>query len=194
MRALAIFALGVFSCGGSTNVDGGIDAGPLPADSGIDAGPLVRDAGPVEPVDAGPPPRTVFGSMQVNGVTHELWTGYSIGTPTTRQFRFGTTPTVNPRYQVSIITPASITAGYTATCATDPKLFFFAQYVSDGGIGFYTEAPECSVTLTQVPAEAGQNFEGTFSGTLGLDVRSVLDAGGPSLLITNGTFRVERTD
>lgn len=193
-RLLLLSVVGLLGCGESTGDDAGagdagLDAG-TPFDAGTDAGAR-EDAG-TQPVDAGPPPRSVFGSMQVNGVEWQLWTGYSARSATTRQFRLITGDALSPRIQVTLIVPLDVSSGYAAECGAN--VFFGAQYVTDAGIGFYTVHPTCDAGITTAAAMAGDDFEGTFNATVELDDRSLVDAGGPAMVITNGTFRLQRTD
>ena len=49
------------------------------------------------------------------------------------------------------------------------------------------------MTLSSVATAVDQDYRGTFSGTLDLEPRSVLDAGFSVMTITGGTFTVHRT-
>lgn len=179
------------ACGGPSTTVG--DAG---SDMRGGAGAGKVDAGrpPPPPFDAGPPPpQTVFGSVAVNDTTMMLSTGY--GTTATRllTLKLGTSQAVVPYVLVGLSLPSDAGAGYATTCA-NPSVLFSAQYSTDAGLAYFTLNPTCSVTLSQVASSAdGGEYQGTFSGTVDWDSRSVLDAGFGTLKLTNGTFRVKRT-
>lgn len=164
---------------------GGEDAGLVTTDAGRDAGVVVSDGGR--------PPRVVFGSMTVNGTPYELWSGYGTRSPRTHQLRLGTDDFVEPRVQVTLVVPADAGVGFSAACGGPQSVLFSTQFIRDGGTAFFTLNQQCQVALSKVAADAGDDYEGTFSGSVDLDPRSVLDAGFSTMSITNGTFRVHRT-
>ncbi len=181
-------------CGSTSTDDAGVDAGF--DGGGTDAGP--RDAGPTP--DAGgddgggmPPTRTVFGSMVVNGKAWELATGYGLTIGRTHQFRMGTAET-NPRILVVLVAPSDAGAGWVGACGTTPSLLLSTQWIVDGGIAYFTEQPICQVTFSQVAADVNDEYRGTFSGTLRWNPLSAVDAGFPVMTITQGDFRVVRSN
>jgi hypothetical protein len=171
------------------------DAG---VDAGSDAGVVVKpDAGTpdasVTPVDAGRTEHTVFGAMTVNGTPFELWSGYGTVSPRTHQFRLVTDDLVEPRIQMTIVVPLDAGAGFSAACGGPQTILFSAQYiVSDAGTAFFTRNQACLIGLSKVAGDAGEEYQGTFSGSLDVDPRSALDAGFTTLTVTNGTFRLTR--
>lgn len=161
-----------------------LDAGAR-TDAGVDAGMLEPDAGNE------PPPRTVFGDITIDGVSQPLWYGYANTTATLHQLRLVTNGA--PRYQLTVLLPASATSGFHGLCGMTPNVFFGAQAISDAGVAYYTLDAGCDVTLSHVPQAAGEDFEGTLAATAELDPRSSWDAGAPVLVLSNGTFRVVRS-
>lgn len=132
--------------------------------------------------------------MTVNGAPHELWSGYGTQSPRTHQLRLGTDDALDSRLQVTLVVPGDAGAGFTGACGTTPSLLFSTQLiVADAGTAFFTLHQQCAVSLTRVATMAGEDYEGTFSGAVDLDPRSVLDAGFTTMTVTNGTFRVRRT-
>jgi hypothetical protein len=183
----------LMGCGGSMVDDAGVDAG------GVDAGVVRPDAGPsdsgvvVMPVDAGRTEHTVFGAMTLNGTPFELWSGYGTVSPRTHQFRLITDDLVDPRVQMTLVVPLDAGAGFTAACGGPQPIILSAQYiVGDAGTAFFTLNQACLIRLSKVAAAVGEEYQGTFSGSVDLDPRSALDAGFQTLTITNGTFRMVR--
>lgn len=169
------------------NEDAGLDAG---RDAGVDAG-LHLDAGAL---DAGPPPpRTVFGSMTVNGTPHMLSSGYGTQSTNNHQLRLGTSDLAQPQIQVTLVLPVSSGPGSSAVCGGSSGILFAARWIQDGAIAFFTLNPTCNVGLTQVATQIDEDYRGTFSGALDWEPRSVLDAGFPVMTITNGSYTVRRT-
>lgn len=168
--------------------DGGVDAGRrdsgvmMVVDAGFDAGMMEVDAGP-------PPPRYVFGNMDVNGQASELMSGL-IAVSNTMQITLGTNDMVSPRMLVRFILPGDAGPGFIGTC---PELLFVAQYISiDAGTAFYNRNPTCNVQLTGIATDAGETWTGTFSASANADPRSAFDAGIPTMMFTNGSFTVVR--
>jgi hypothetical protein len=196
MRALlsSVAVVAMCACGGAMSADAGVDAGRdagtmtmMTIDAGTDAGMMVEvDAGP-------PPPRVVFGSMTVNGVNHELWSGYGTTNVNAIQLRLGTKDDVTPKYMVTLVLPPSAGAGFTGTCGSGGNSFFSVQHVADAGIAFFTLNATCMTALSQAATMPDEEYIGTFSGTANWEPRSVFDAGYPQIVITNGTFTVKRT-
>jgi hypothetical protein len=184
-------ALLIAACGEPTSMDAGMDAGLFRFDASIPP-PPPRDSGLPE-VDAGPPPpRTVFGQMTVNGVQHELSSGYGTANLTSTQLRLGTADGVPVRYQVTLVLPPNPGANFMGTCGMTAGVFFSAQQIQDAGTAFFTLNPTCTATLSAVPAMVGEDWVGTFAGTADWEPRSALDAGFGQLVITNGSFTVHR--
>jgi hypothetical protein len=197
MKSLVVPTLCVgllVGCGATQPVDdAGTDAG---ADASVDAGQRdagsTRDAGFEE--DAGPPPaRSVFGSMVVNGKPMELGIGYGNTLGKTHQFRMGTVA-ANPRVLVVLVAPADAGAGWSGTCGTTPSLLLSAQWIVDAGIAYFTEQQVCQVAFSQVAQNIDDEYRGTFSATLQWNRLSAVDAGLPALTITQGDFRVIRSN
>lgn len=192
-------------CGGPLQADAGTDAG-APRDAGVmtrvDAG---TDAGP-QPFDAGPPPpRYVFGNMTVNGVQHELESGFVAVSPGALQFRLSTNDMVTPRLMLVLVLPGDAGAGFSAPCG--PTVVFSAQHLADAGTAYFTRNVTCMVALTEaataVEMDGGPDastyfvFEGEYAGTVtgsaNFDPRSAWDAGYSTFNLTAGSFRVVRT-
>ncbi|MFT3713058.1 MAG: hypothetical protein QM817_35845 [Archangium sp.] len=195
MRAhfVAVLSVALCACGGAMSMDAGVDGGTdagrtmMTADAGSDAGTMMDvDAGP-------PPPRVVFGSMTVNGVSRELWTGYGTTTQNATQLRLGTKDDVMPKFMVTLVLPASAGAGFMGTCGMNGDSFFSVQHIADAGTAFFTLNSTCMTALTATATMADEDYVGTFSGTADWEPRSVLDAGYPQIVITNGSFTVKRT-
>jgi hypothetical protein len=191
MRTPLLVVLALVGCGGAGGMDGGVDAG---VDSGVDArvDAGVMDSGFVE-VDAGPPPRTVFGSMTVNGMSYPLSSGYGTESLLNHQLHLGTNDAIDPRVQVTLVLPGDAGAGFSAVCGGPESVLFAARWITDAGIAFFTLNPTCAVTLSSVATAIDQDYAGTFSGTLDLEPRSVLNPGFSVMTITAGTFTVHRT-
>lgn len=188
---LVVIAVVALSCGAPQDADAGSDAGRGDAGPRRDAGPT-SDGGFIE-VDAGPPPRVVFGSMTVNGTPSMLSSGYGTQSLLNHQLRLGTSDAVSPQAQVTLVLPGDAGPGFSATCGGPAGILFASRWIVDGGIAFFTLNPTCLVTLSQVATMIDQDYRGTFSGTVDLEPRSVLDAGFPVMTITNGSFTVRRT-
>jgi hypothetical protein len=189
---LVVLALVYLGCGGPGSMDGGADAG-----SSVDAGTRV-DAGSVDSgfieVDAGPPPpRTVFGSMTVNGTPYPLSSGYGTQSLLNHQLHLGTDDGVEPRLQVTLVLPADAGAGFSAVCGGPESVLFAARWITDAGIAFFTLNPTCTVGLSSVATAIDEDYRGTFSGTLDLEPRSVLNPGFSVMTVTGGNFTVHRT-
>ena len=188
---LVVLAVVAVGCGGPGEQDGGVDGG---ADAGmptVDAGR--PDSGVIVEVDAGPPPRTVFGSMTVNGTPYMLSSGYGTQSLNNHQLHLGTDDAIDPRIQVTLVLPGDAGPGFSAACGGPQSVLFAARWIADAGIAFFTLNPACTVTLSSVATAIDQDYRGTFSGTLDLEPRSVLDAGFPVMTITAGSFTVHRT-
>lgn len=187
-RLPVVLAVVFVSCGGP--MPEGRDAGPRDAGSGqVDGG---ADSG-VASVDAGPPPRVVFGSMTVNGTPLTLSSGYGTQSLNNHQLRIGTDDMINPLVQVTLVLPADAGVGFSAACGGPESVLFATRWIVDGGVAFFTRNPTCAVTLSQVATAIDEDYRGTFSGTVDFEPRSVLDAGFPVMTITSGTFTVHRT-
>ena len=188
-RMPVVLAVVLVGCGGPMME--GRDAGPRDGGGGaqIDGG---ADSG-VAMVDAGPPPRLVFGSMTVNGTPSTLSSGYGTQSLNNHQLRIGTDDTVNPLVQVTLVLPADAGVGFSAVCGGPESVLFATRWIADGGIAFFTLNPTCAVTLSQVATAIDEDYRGTFSGTVDFEPRSVLDAGFPVMTITSGNFTVHRT-
>ena len=187
---LVVIAVVALSCGApQADPDAGADAG-LDAGRRSDAG--ATDGGFIE-VDAGAAPRVVFGSMTVNGTPYVLSSGYGTQSLLNHQLRVGTPDGVSPQVQVTLVLPGDAGPGFSAACGGPAGLLFASRWIADGGIAFFTLNPTCLVTLSQVATMVDQDYRGTFSGTVNLEPRSVLDAGFPVMTITNGSFTVRRT-
>ena len=190
MRFLFVaLALSGSGCGAPSSSDDGGDAG-RDAATRVDAG---TDAGMVVPIDAGPPPQVVFGSMTVNGTPYMLSSGYGTQSLNNHQLHLGTDDAIDPRIQVTLVLPGDAGPGFSAACGGPQSVLFAARWIADAGIAFFTLNPACTVTLSSVATAIDQDYRGTFSGTLDLEPRSVLDAGFPVMTITAGTFTVHRT-
>lgn len=169
-------------------IDAGVDAGMRDAgvvDAGVrDAGMMAFDAGP-------PPPQTASGSMTVNGVNYMLTGGFATLTMNSLQLRL-LSPTVDPQIQISIVVPASVTAGSAQLCSGPDPILFSGQWRVNNRIAFFTLNQTCDVRVSQIAADIGDDYAGTFSGTAEFDTRSALDPGFNVMTITNGNFTVQR--
>lgn len=196
MRAhllVVVLSVTLCACGGAMSMDAGLDAGTdagrtmMTVDSGVDAGMMMMD------VDAGAPPRVVFGTMTVNGVSRELWSGYGTTNQSATQLRLGTKDDVMPKFMVTLVLPSSAGAGFMGACGMGGNSFFSVQHIADGGTAFFTLNSTCMTALTATATMPDEDYVGTFSGTADWEPRSVLDAGYPQIVITNGSFTVKRT-
>lgn len=188
---LGVSLVAFAGCGGMPMPDAGVDAGNdsgvvVRTDAGTDAGTMTTDAGP-------PPPRVVFGSMTVDGTNVDLEAGYGTGNRAAHQLRVGTSDALVHRYLVTMVVPTDAGAGWSGQCGITPNLYFGAQEIFDAGMAFYTVDAGCTVTLSKVALDVGQEYQGTFSGNPHLDPRSAINDGGSQLNITNGSFRIVRT-
>ena len=176
-RVVAGFAALMCACGPPTiEVDGGRDAGRnVGADAGLrdagvaDAAVLVVDAGP-------PPPPTASGSMTVNGAPLMLTNGFGTPSASSLRLQLNSDQSAVPQLQVTMVLPANASVGVAQLCG-GPGVLFTARWIVGGQIAFFTLDQTCEVRLTQLAADAGDDYAGTFSGTATFEPRSALDAG-----------------
>ncbi len=188
---LCSFVLG--ACGAPPPSQTFDDAGPARADAGPLA-PLLPDAGLTQQaLDAGAPPRTVFGHLTANGATFELTSGYGNSLGKTHHVQLDSASR-NPLVQVVVVTPSDAGAGWEGSCESTPGVLVSAHWVENEQVAYFTEHQRCRVRFDHVASEVNDEYRGSFEATLDRHPLSQLDAGFETLVITKGEFRVVRTN
>lgn len=146
---------------------------------------MVVDAGP-------PPPPTATGSMTVNGVSRMLTNGFGTPSVTSLRLHLNTNDVPPAQVQMTVVLPANASVGVSYMCGGPEPVLLSARWIVSGQIAFFTLDQTCDVRLTQLAPDAGDDYAGTFTGTMTFEPRSALDAGFQLLTVTNGTFTVRR--